>query len=368
MITARTRDTAPPEQTTAPATPVTLTDPHDYQIDWTGGQIVYRVDNTVVATHTPPATPGMTVQASDFDDSFPLPLESITYRKPGTGTYTSKVLDGGDARVTGLTFTPATAATPAGTTVTYQAQSSSSAAGPWSAFTAPANTPPARFVRYRAVLSSTNAETPRLTGASVDFRIDSVAPAVKIGAVSVSGTTASVPFSSDDAKATYRCSLDGGVFAPCSTPAQFGSLSVGTHAVAVRARDAVGNERTASASFTVSAPQGSAPDVKAPKLALPRSARVSGNGKVKLRLSCPADETSCTVKVSLRRNGKTLAKKTLKIDGGDSRTVSLRLSKAIRRLVADRGALRVKLAISASDDAGNRSSKTKGLTLKAAAA
>lgn len=41
--------------------------------------------------------------------------------------------------------------------------------------------------------------------------------------------------------ATFACSLDGGPFAPCSSPASFTSLQVGSHTLAIRATDEAGN-------------------------------------------------------------------------------------------------------------------------------
>lgn len=50
-------------------------------------------------------------------------------------------------------------------------------------------------------------------------------------------TTATFGFSSDVASASFECSLDGAEFAPCSSPATYEQLSVGTHNFQVRAVD-----------------------------------------------------------------------------------------------------------------------------------
>ncbi|NTX62946.1 Ig-like domain repeat protein [Myxococcus sp. CA051A] len=78
----------------------------------------------------------------------------------------------------------------------------------------------------------------------VDFTIDTLAPDTSIvtgptGAVA--SNSATFTFASNESPITYACSLDGAAFAPCASPATFGSLSQGNHTLAVRAVDAVGN-------------------------------------------------------------------------------------------------------------------------------
>jgi hypothetical protein len=359
MLSARTLDGAVNETTPLPG--VALDVPHVFRIDWTATGVVYYVDNNEVARDAAPTTAPMTAMASDFYESSALSVDSMTLRTVSTGTYTSKALDAGDARVAGVTFTPTSTGQ-----VTYQTRSGSTATpGPgWSGWGAPAATKPARYVQYRATLTA-GAVDPRVTAASVNFRIDSVAPAVSIGAIKVTAGTAQVPFSSDDAKATYACSLDGGAFAACTSPARFSGLSAGRHTVSVRARDGVGNQRTATGSFVVAGTQAS-PDHSAPRVTVPRSMKVSSKGKVRLRLRCPADESRCSITVKLRYKGATVAHKTIKVDGGKARGVSLRVKRSVRRLVEDRGELKVTATVSARDDSGNRWTKRKPVTLEQA--
>jgi|GEM_PF-1518619 len=54
-------------------------------------------------------------------------------------------------------------------------------------------------------------------------------------------TSASLDFTSDDAAATFECSLDGVAFSACATPQNYTSLTAGGHTFAVRAKDALGN-------------------------------------------------------------------------------------------------------------------------------
>lgn len=69
-------------------------------------------------------------------------------------------------------------------------------------------------------------------------------------------TSASFAFTSDDAAATFECSLDGAAFAACATPLLLDGVSVGEHALAVRAVDAAGQVDATPAEYawTVSPP------------------------------------------------------------------------------------------------------------------
>lgn len=53
-------------------------------------------------------------------------------------------------------------------------------------------------------------------------------------------TSASFAFTSDDAFASFECSLDGAAFTACASPLLLDGVSVGEHALAVRAVDAAG--------------------------------------------------------------------------------------------------------------------------------
>src|SRR5205814_7786575 len=80
-------------------------------------------------------------------------------------------------------------------------------------------------------------------------------------AATTTATTATFAFSSTTAGAHFECSLDGGAFAPCSSPQTQQALAVGLHDFAVRAVDAVGNTDPTPAtwSWTISAPADTTP-------------------------------------------------------------------------------------------------------------
>ena len=76
------------------------------------------------------------------------------------------------------------------------------------------------------------------------WTIDTAPPDTTIGAAEPNPTndpTADFTFSSNDATATFECSVNGAAFTACTTPFSTTSLSQGNHTFAVRARDPIGN-------------------------------------------------------------------------------------------------------------------------------
>jgi large repetitive protein len=72
-------------------------------------------------------------------------------------------------------------------------------------------------------------------------------------------TEATVSFSADEGGSSFQCSLDGAVFAACSSPAHLSGLAFGDHSFRVRAIDPVGNldQSPAVALWRVEEPPGS---------------------------------------------------------------------------------------------------------------
>jgi hypothetical protein len=88
--------------------------------------------------------------------------------------------------------------------------------------------------------------------------IDNTAPDTTINS-GPSGTvisrSASFAFSSNEASATFACSLDGAPFSSCTSPTSYTGLADGSHSFAARATDAAGNldATPATRTWTVSA-------------------------------------------------------------------------------------------------------------------
>jgi hypothetical protein len=355
---------------------------HVYRIVWDAADVKYYVDDQPVAT-SPLVAPGpMRFVASDFEAG----ASSVTVdwvalgSLPASGTFTSRVLDAGDTHAVWGALT-ATGGAPAirtrtGNTATPDAS--------WSGFQAlgaggAVQSPPGRYIQYEATLVDA---APRLDSLSIAYTLDNAAPDAAIGGVQVSGSTATVSFGSSAADvARFECSVDGGAFAACTSPRQFSGLAAGTHSVAVRAVDRVGNVgNAAGSSFRIESPPaqgGGAPapapapaaDTTAPKVTLKLlSTRVSKSGAASLRVGCPSSETRCKIGVALKLGSSTVAKKTITVSGGETAKLTLRLSKAARRKLARTGRLNLKAVITATDAAHNTSTATVRVKLRAASA
>jgi hypothetical protein len=221
---------------------------------------------------------------------------------------------------------------------------------------------------------------------------------VTVGDPQVSGTTATVTFSSVAADLDHlECSLDGGAFAECTSPKTFGGLAAGSHTVSVHGIDALGNVGAdAAKAFTVAGAQSSggggqttggsgtttateqssggsstvaAVDKTKPKVTLvAKSLKASNKGTVSFTVGCPATETSCTIKLQLKSGKQSIASKTVTVKGGKTRTVTLTLNAATKKLLKKHSSLKVSTVLTATDAAGNKRITTKQATLRRAAA
>ena len=347
--------------------------PHTYRIDWQPAEVKYYVDGVLAATHARAITTTMRPVASDFE-STGMPDEptlkvdwAAIGAYPASGAFESRLFEADDPRAVWQTLTAT--ASPG---VTFETRTGNSA-GAMSAYQqvgagGAIQSPPGRFIQYRATF--TNADQ-RATLVSMSYAIDASAPTTSISGSSVSGTTATVTFSSPAADvARFECSLDGGAFAACTSPATFPGLTPGSHAVAVRAVDKVGNVgAAASTTVTVATPTqgsgGSAPDRKAPKVVVVGSRTLTVGARVPLRLKCPADEASCEIAARLKRGRKNASeRRTATVAGGATKKVKLRLTDKTRALLIARGRLTVQAVVVAEDAAGNVRRTTFTLTLK----
>ena len=241
-----------------------LADPfveHDYSIEWTPSEVRYFVDGALVATHAIAITAQMRPIASDFNAGGGsvrvADLELYSY--PASGTFTSRVFDAGDGRATWRTLN-AVADTTAGTGVSFEVRTGSTPTpdASWTAWqpvgaggeiSSPSGR---RYLQYRATLTTTDTSvTPFVESVTLGYEVDTSAPVVTIGDVTVTGNTARITFSSE-AGATFECSLDNGPFVACTSPREYTGLSDGSHTVRVRAIDQAGNTgEAAERSFAI---------------------------------------------------------------------------------------------------------------------
>ena len=105
-----------------------------------------------------------------------------------------------------------------------------------------------------AVAASDVASNP--ASASQTYVLDNTPPDTSITsgpAALTNSSAASFIFASSEPNSSFQCSLDGGAFAACSSPASYNGLTDGSHSFAVEAGDALGNTDAspATASWTV---------------------------------------------------------------------------------------------------------------------
>jgi Ca2+-binding RTX toxin-like protein len=98
-----------------------------------------------------------------------------------------------------------------------------------------------------------------------------------------------------------------------------------------------------------------------------KTVRVGRSRIVAVRLKCPAGEPEgCVIKIKLVRSGKSLGTKRISLDAGQTKAAKVKLTRKVFRQLKQREALNVRLALTATDDAGNtrKSSATLKLKLK----
>jgi hypothetical protein len=373
---------------------------HVYRVEWSAASVRYFVDGALVMTHNGATVGTMRPVAADLVTPDDMPVaKTVTVRSLSQmvfttpGTFSSAAHDAGDARGVWGTLTSTVGGLPTESSVTIKTQSSTDATN-WSA---PADlgaggaiqSPPGRYIRYVASLTSSAGHvSPSLDRVQIDYDIDTTGPSTAVDPVQVSGTTATLAFSSAAADLDHlECSLDGGAFAACTSPKAFSGLAAGSHTASVRGVDKLGNVGSeASRTFTIDNPpvtggggggstgqpsggNSATADKTSPKVSVvARSLRASKRGTVSFRVGCPATETSCKITLLLKSAGKAVARKTVTVKGGKTATVTLLLNKATRQQLIRRSSLKVSTVVTATDAAGNRRTTTKRMTLRAPSA
>ncbi len=132
----------------------------------------------------------------------------------------------------------------------------------------------------------------------------------------------------------------------------------GTDTAEVDATDQVSNVET------VDAP--AQPDTTKPKVAVKGKSLKVRNGKAAVKVSCPAGETSCDGKITIKRNGKSVGSIATKLVGGQTKTYRIALKRSTRIALAKDAdkTIAVKVVVTAEDEAGNTAKTTKSTKLK----
>jgi hypothetical protein len=286
---------------------------HTYRIEWSPTTVTYFVDGTQVGTpQNAVIASGQPVVMSDAAvTAATLRIDSLSQNLFLTpGSFVSRVFDAGSIYGTWGTMT-AQSTVPTGTGLILETRSSNDASS-WSDFQplgpgGAIQSPVARYIQYRATLTAAdNRLTPSLD--SVTMGYDVKPPATGGGSSGGSGGS-------------------GG-----------GSGTSGG-----------GNSAT---------------DKTAPTVAFAaKSLRASKKGTVSFTVGCPGTESSCTVKVTLKSGKRSVASKTVTVMGGKTKTVTLTLSSAAKKLLAKRHSLKVSSVVTATDAAGNHRTTTKKFTL-----
>jgi len=194
----------------------------------------------------------------------------------------------------------------------------------------------------------------------------------------VTSTSATFEFSSDEPGSSFECKLDSGSFQPCASPQQYTGLSAGSHTFEVRARDPAGNVDPSPAirTWTISPSSagtgtgsGDGPAAPAPLAWALQAAeldlRHALSEGVPVLAGCGRN---CTVSVTLtlRSAGAaavTAGKAEARLSGAGARRVTVLVNSSVRRRLAraDEATLRLNTAIS---QAGIRTLLSRRLELR----
>jgi len=216
-----------------------------------------------------------------------------------------------------------------------------------------------------------------------EFTVDATAPETTIlsGPPALSDdATPEFTFASNEAEGSFTCKVDG-VASACTSPTTVGPLADGAHTFTVEATDAAGNTdpTAASLSFTVQSalrppPPGDAGVTLAATAARTQSVK---KGVLTVAAGCGAEACDLVASGSVNVPGASAAKR-LGLGGargsaaaGRSATLKLKIPKKTlagvkRALAKPKSARKVRASVkvTATDAAGNRTSRTVAIQLK----
>ena len=186
-----------------------------------------------------------------------------------------------------------------------------------------------------------------------------------------SDATPTFAFSSPSPGASFECRLDGGAWAACGSPHAPPALPDGAHTLAVRAVDQLGtpDASPATASFTIDT---SAPTVSYSTASRQRIATVSRSG-IRLSVSCSeacrlassvviAGKEAVRLRLSRRRVDYVAGRRNGGLATG-RRTLTIKLTSAVRRRLARSRTALVQVRLTATDATGNARTAKKSVRL-----
>jgi len=203
--------------------------------------------------------------------------------------------------------------------------------------------------------------------ATLTVDADCEPPGTTIDAAPADPTNAAAPrfrFSATGGGTGFECAVDGGAFAPCSSPASLAGLVEGPHGFSVRAVDAAGNEdpTPAAAGFTVDR------SVAGARLRV-ASTRLDGRraGLVGVRLGEPGTAT-VTAQAIVGKRRLRLRGDRRSFAGPGAARVRLRVARAdrsgLRRAVRRDRTIEVKVRARFADQIGNRDALALAFNLR----
>lgn len=230
-----------------------------------------------------------------------------------------------------------------------------------------------------------------------DVRIYNCAPDTSIDSGPANGSTintssTSFGFSSPFGAASFECSLDGGAYAPCTSPRNLTGLADGSHTFRVRAKEGASIDPTpAQRTFTVDTPDlppGPPPDTELEDFEVDAKKTQKLGKKLKIKVGVGCGEP-CSAeaggKVKVKGGGNRpvvvaakkkygLKKASAEIAAGERKVLKLTLKvskkkakkavRALRKALKQGKKVRASIGLDASDDSGNSESATLTVQLK----
>jgi hypothetical protein len=264
-----TVNTAPPADTTAPDTTIgsgpsgtitTTSGSFAFTSSESGSTFQCQLDGSAWASCTSPKAYSSLGAGSHTFGVKATDAAGNTDASPATRTFTVNIPDT-TAPATSITSGPTGTTSDATPTFAFTSSESGStfqcrveSTGTWTACTSPYTLGKLADGSHSfAVRATDGAGNTDASAAAQTFTVDTTAPKTTITAAPTTltiGSAATVEFKADDAAATFRCSLDGGAFAACTSPDTIDGLGLGSHTLTVRATDAAGNAEPTGASAT----------------------------------------------------------------------------------------------------------------------